>query len=305
MKSELTNTTKRILAAVVLLVILFIVFSLGLNAFIVFLILIGLFLIDETVINIFKFKRFSATHLFNVFLYLLLLNIILYFYYAPYNLLYLEFFNSDLSLRLFQPSFPFENALTKFASISIVLNFLAIFYLFFVSIRNLSVINWLRKIKIFWGLYFFLNIVLFIFLVILAKENWINYLVLLFIICFGTDTGAWFFGKRFGKNKLWPSVSPNKTVEGLIGGVFSSSVLASFYYVLFFEFNTPIIMILFTFLGAISHLGDLFQSKIKRQCGVKNSSSLIPGHGGVYDRLDSVLFLMPFYLVVMFYHSIF
>ena len=198
-----------------------------------------------------------------------------------------------------------ENILYKFVIAAIIVNFLALIYLFLVPIDNLSIMNWLKKIKIFWGFYFFLNIVLFIFLVILARETWIHSLALLFILCFGTDTGAWFFGKRFGKNKLWPSVSPNKTIEGLIGGVFLSGVLATIYYVCFFEFTTLIFVALFPLLGAVSHLGDLFQSKIKRQCGVKNSSSLIPGHGGVYDRLDSVLFLTPFYLVVIFYHSIF
>jgi len=305
MVSEMSNTTKRILAAIILLSILLFVFFLGQNAFIFFLILIGFFLIDEAVINIFKCKRQSVTYFFNIFFYLLSINIVLYFYYVPYNLFYIEHLNSDFWWRALKSNFLLESILYRFVMTAIIVNFLALIYLFFEPIGDLFAINWLKKIKIFWGFYFFLNIVLFIFLVILAREIWIHSLVLLFILCFGTDTGAWFFGKRFGKNKLWPSVSPNKTIEGLIGGVFLSGVLATIYYVCFFEFTTLIIVTLFPLLGAVSHLGDLFQSKIKRQCGVKNSSSLIPGHGGVYDRLDSVLFLTPFYLVVMFYHSIF
>ena len=305
MVNDMSNTTKRILAAIILLSILLFVFFLGQSVFIFFLILIGLFLIDETVINIFKFKRYSFTYFFNVFFYLLFINIILYSYYIPYSLFYIEYLKSDIWWRVLRPNFLLENILYIFVVAAIAVNFLALIYLFFVRIDDLLIVNWLKKIKIFWGFYFFLIIVLFIFLVILAKETWIHCLALLFIICFGTDTGAWFFGKRFGKSKLWPSVSPNKTIEGLIGGVFLSGVLASFYYVCFFEFNTLIVVTLFPFLGAVSHLGDLFQSKIKRQCGVKNSSSLIPGHGGVYDRLDSVIFLTPFYLVVIFYYSIF
>ncbi|OFZ63040.1 MAG: hypothetical protein A2328_06365, partial [Bdellovibrionales bacterium RIFOXYB2_FULL_36_6] len=296
------NTAKRVLAAAVLLVILLFIFFLGENAFIIFLILVGFLLIDETVINMFKYKRKSFGYFLNVFLYLLFINLSLYFCYPQYHSFYLSFINLESVDSILKPSHPL---FYQFAWFVTMVHCLAIIYLFFVSINNLSIVYWLKKIKVFWGLYFFLNIALFILLIIFGKDQWKHLLALLFIICFGMDTGAWFFGRKFGKNKLWVSVSPNKTIEGVIGGVFLSGVLASLYYICFFEFKSPFIMVLFPFLGAISHLGDLFQSKMKRQCGVKNSSSLIPGHGGVYDRLDSVLFLTPFYLLVLFYYGVF
>jgi len=110
------------------------------------------------------------------------------------------------------------------------------------------------------------------------------------------DTGAWFFGKKFGKNKLWPSVSPNKTVEGLIGGMILSGLLGGICFHLLYNQFSISLFFLFCFLGLLAQLGDLLQSKMKRQVGIKDSSNLIPGHGGVFDRVDSLFFLTPFFL---------
>lgn len=116
----------------------------------------------------------------------------------------------------------------------------------------------------------------------------------------GADTGAYFIGRGFGRTKLYPSISPKKTVEGLIGGMVCAMAIA-------FAFRSvlglPLGVIACAGLGAVvgvsSVLGDLSASMIKRSVGAKDSSQLIPGHGGVIDRFDGVIFVAPcayFYL---------
>jgi phosphatidate cytidylyltransferase len=130
-------------------------------------------------------------------------------------------------------------------------------------------------------------------------SDWRSIFAVLLIANFSMDTGAWFFGKKFGKHKLWEAVSPKKTVEGLVGGALTAAIVASFSWFFLFEtFNWPLILF-FGFLGVMSQVGDLIQSKIKRQFAIKDSSSLIPGHGGVYDRLDGLLFVTPFYATLI------
>jgi phosphatidate cytidylyltransferase len=129
--------------------------------------------------------------------------------------------------------------------------------------------------------------------------DWRSLLAVLLIVNFSMDTGAWFFGKKFGKHKLWEAVSPKKTIEGLVGGALTAAIVASFSWFLLFEtFNWQLILF-FGFLGVMSQIGDLIQSKIKRQFAIKDSSSLIPGHGGVYDRLDGLLFVTPFFATLI------
>lgn len=123
---------------------------------------------------------------------------------------------------------------------------------------------------------------------------------LVFIIAFSTDSFAYFGGNFFGKTKLAPKISPNKTLEGFISGIIGgllSTVI--FWKVLGFEkFYLCLIVGLIT--PVISQLGDLAASKMKRFTGVKDYGKLIPGHGGVLDRFDSILFTSPviYYLFV-------
>ena len=136
---------------------------------------------------------------------------------------------------------------------------------------------------------------------VLHYSEWRILLFILLVVNFGMDTGAWFFGKNFGSHKLWEKVSPNKTIEGLIGGMFTAGVLG--YLAWTFLIAKPVLLLFFIFclLGVLSQLGDLIQSKMKRQFKVKDSSSLIPGHGGVYDRIDSLLYSAPFFAVILKY----
>lgn len=132
-------------------------------------------------------------------------------------------------------------------------------------------------------------------------DDWRQNLGVLLVLTISMDTGAWFFGKKFGKKKLWPEVSPKKTVEGLIGGMATSAVLGSLVWFYFFGNYQWYYSVIFAICGALSQVGDLIQSKIKREFGIKDSSNLIPGHGGIYDRIDSLIFLSPFFVFVVKY----
>lgn len=118
------------------------------------------------------------------------------------------------------------------------------------------------------------------------------------------DTAAYFAGKSLGKHKLFPSVSPNKTWEGAIAGFITallSMVLATQINLLIPEFPLLHAVVIGIIIGVLGQIGDLAESKLKRDAGVKDSSSLLPGHGGVLDRLDSILFVFPsVFLYLMF-----
>ena len=111
--------------------------------------------------------------------------------------------------------------------------------------------------------------------------------------------GAYFIGVNFGTHKLCPEISPKKTVEGALGGILSS-IIISFLFTLIFNVNKAYILIPLTLVFCIiGMLGDLFASAIKRSVGIKDYGNLIPGHGGILDRLDSVLFIAPLLYAVI------
>jgi phosphatidate cytidylyltransferase len=124
-------------------------------------------------------------------------------------------------------------------------------------------------------------------------------LLLPVLLTWSSDTGAYFVGRLFGRTKLMPSVSPAKTVEGAIGGVLLSVVICwAFVRHLLVPHGqlglSPTGMVVFGVAIAVAaQLGDLFESLLKREAGVKDSSGLLPGHGGFLDRVDSLLFVLP------------
>jgi phosphatidate cytidylyltransferase len=128
-------------------------------------------------------------------------------------------------------------------------------------------------------------------------------LAFFFLVGMGADVGAYYIGKNFGKRKLIPKVSPNKTWEGAIGGLVLSSIfaaLASFWFFpeLPYKFSIPLAIVM-TIIGIT---GDLAESAMKRGSNVKDAASILPGHGGLLDRLDSLLFSAPIlYYFARFY----
>ena len=126
------------------------------------------------------------------------------------------------------------------------------------------------------------------------------YLVIyLFLISTMTDTFALFCGKKFGKHKLIPKISPNKTIEGSIGGSIFGTIIPSIFYYCIYHKLTLLIVLQTLILTIICQFGDLFFSSIKRHYNIKDFSNLIPGHGGILDRLDSILFVMSAYLLII------
>ncbi|KON71131.1 phosphatidate cytidylyltransferase [Peribacillus butanolivorans] len=120
------------------------------------------------------------------------------------------------------------------------------------------------------------------------------YILLALFTIWATDSGAYFIGKSLGKRKLWPEISPNKTVEGFFGGVFSALIVGVLFYVFSSLDYTLLQLLLISLIIAIfGQLGDLVQSAYKRHYGVKDSGKLLPGHGGILDRLDSLIFILP------------
>ena len=135
------------------------------------------------------------------------------------------------------------------------------------------------------------------------------YLVwLVFISAWGSDTCAYFVGKALGRHKLCPSLSPSKTIEGAVGGVVGAAVIAMLYGRAVTHFYPGAISVDIVMLGVVvafsavmSIFGDLSASAIKRQAGIKDFGRVFPGHGGVLDRFDSVLFAAPtFYILLSF-----
>jgi phosphatidate cytidylyltransferase len=128
------------------------------------------------------------------------------------------------------------------------------------------------------------------------------WIIFVLVLAFAGDIVALYAGKYFGKHKLVPLISPGKTVEGLIGLVFGSTLACLiFSYYFFPEIPLTHIAIL-AFTGSIiGQLGDICESAIKRNYGLKDASSLLPGHGGILDRLDCLIFIAPF----VYYYRIF
>jgi len=141
----------------------------------------------------------------------------------------------------------------------------------------------------------------FLFFHIIYLED-TNYIWLVFIISFGTDTFAYISGNLFGKNKLCPNISPKKTIEGAIGGIIGSTGLIIIYSI-YYNIDSIWKMIILSIICSIaSQLGDLTASKIKRVSGIKDYGFIIPGHGGILDRFDSIIFTTP---VIYYYISSF
>jgi phosphatidate cytidylyltransferase len=137
----------------------------------------------------------------------------------------------------------------------------------------------------------------FLFIRALSENG--GYLFFLAATIWALDTIAYFVGKKFGKRKLLPSISPNKSVEGALAG-FIFGIIAAGVFGYYAGFNMLHSLILGILIGVMAQIGDLFESLIKRDAGVKDSSQLMPGHGGVLDRMDSFILAAPvvyYYLV--------
>lgn len=123
-------------------------------------------------------------------------------------------------------------------------------------------------------------------------DNGLYWTLSILLIIWTTDSGAYFIGRKFGKRKLVPKISPNKTVEGAIGGILTAFIIGVVIQFTLQTFSSYYEALIITIVVSIAgQMGDLVESAIKRNFGVKDSGKILPGHGGVLDRLDSWIFV--------------
>lgn len=145
-----------------------------------------------------------------------------------------------------------------------------------------------------------LLIMIFSYTYVIRKTD-LNILIYLLLITILTDTFAYIFGKMFGKHKLIEKISPNKTIEGSISGTIFGTLIPSIFYIYMVDPGQSLIFIIsLTFiLSIIGQLGDLVFSDIKRYYKIKDFSNIMPGHGGILDRLDSIIFVIVGYIIII------
>jgi cytidylyltransferase family len=257
---NLTDLKKRVTTGVVGILLLILIFCIGLNAVKVFILLLTLEAIRE---------------LYNAFL--------------------------KKGIKLFLPIL-FFGALITFLCTYFNLNLVYALIIYFVVnsvfsiiIEDYSVENYLYTSFSYFYAVFMLNV--------LASINDIYLIISAFVISFSTDTFAYFVGSTFGKHKLIERISPNKSVEGSIGGTVFALIITSIYFILMNKYitnyNIDFFVILIILISSISgQFGDLFASKLKRYVDTKDYAQILPGHGGVLDRFDSLIFISPFIFIL-------
>ena len=268
----MSNSQQRVISALVMVIVLALIFWLGHQYMLGLLLLAGVIMVDEIYTNFLKRERLEWNYLFAH------LGLILPFT----HLFFIE--RSDDLVRMMTNG-------------AVALNFLLIIYLFTIRLESTRLTSFAQRFPIPTGIFILLP--LCSLGGIIDQASWIKILTLLLVVNFGMDSGAWFFGRNFGRHKLWPSISPNKTIEGVIGGRLTAAILGGIVSHLLLGKMGVTHFLFFMLLGLLAQMGDLIQSKLKRQFGIKDSSSLIPGHGGVYDRGDSLIFLAPFFAITL------
>jgi phosphatidate cytidylyltransferase len=176
---------------------------------------------------------------------------------------------------------------------------------FLSSLVSIAAVSYLFKAKIKWALLGFLYALIPSGSFILIHENGGAVLVLwMMIVIWAMDIGAYFAGKNIGGPKMAPTISPNKTWAGLIGGTVVAVLFGGLYGYYLTDTNTglfssvTILLLLSGFLAILSQVGDLAESALKRNFSVKDSGSIIPGHGGIMDRIDGVTFVAPAVFII-------
>ncbi|HLR42416.1 MAG TPA: phosphatidate cytidylyltransferase [Pseudogracilibacillus sp.] len=183
------------------------------------------------------------------------------------------------------------------SSIKVVLLFAIILFILSVLLKNKFTFqdgSFLFMATFYLGIAFFF--------LIEVRLLGLNYFLFVLFLIWATDTGAYFVGKSLGKRKLWPEISPNKTIAGALGGIIIAIIVALVFQVVYpFDLSYSMIILIAIVISVFGQIGDLVASAMKRQYDIKDFGKLFPGHGGVLDRLDSLLFVMLLlYLLPLF-----
>jgi phosphatidate cytidylyltransferase len=229
---------------------------------------------------------------------------------SSFNLI-LWYFASDLK---FWPSISWPHQLVwDLPLIVLAISVAAIAIAIIIVLTYSKLPKWWANLPVRFVLGFAMLPAFFVSLVSIRSVNYIagdfyfggQLLLMMFSMIWAADTGAYFTGKAFGKTKLAANVSPNKTWEGVIGGLSLSFIVAWLgAYLLNLDIQNPALYSLVALLlASVSVLGDLFESALKRVANIKDSGNLLPGHGGVYDRLDSSIVVAPLFYLIYSYHG--
>lgn len=139
------------------------------------------------------------------------------------------------------------------------------------------------------------------YFLITIRLGGLNYFLFILFIIWATDSGAYFIGKAFGKRKLWPEISPNKTIGGAVGGIIMALIVGVLFQLIYpFDKSMITVIVITIVISIFGQIGDLVASAIKRHYQVKDSGKIFPGHGGILDRLDSLLFVLIILHVLQF-----
>ncbi len=165
---------------------------------------------------------------------------------------------------------------------------------------TIRIIPMFEKRKYFTTIFFLITSIVFLTLIPCYNQEYDPIIIAAPLLMIWTnDTFAYLVGKNFGKHKLLERISPKKTIEGFIGGMFFTLITGYIISIFHTTLSTTVWLIMSIIMSIFGTLGDLIQSKFKRQAGVKDSGSIMPGHGGIFDRLDSIIFASPFLYVFL------
>lgn len=232
------------------------------------------------------------------FFYLLLFAVLLMSHYEFFNL----FENFNLKYFLYSSFFSIFFLISFALSMNLAIYCLITLFVFSFCLFILSVkksFSNINEILIFIISNVYISFFLCFSIPIIGNGEGKNLIMFILLIAWSTDSFAYFAGTKFGKNKLCPKISPNKTVEGAIGGIIGSLLVSLIFN--FFVLKLPFLKIIFiSFILSISCiLGDLFESALKRYNNKKDSGNIFPGHGGMLDRIDSLFFAIPIFYILL------
>ncbi|MTH14461.1 phosphatidate cytidylyltransferase [Flavobacterium sp. LC2016-01] len=265
-----------------------------------FIVLFGIFLI----ITIYEFSNLvSLNKIFSILFGTLLFSVIILI--SHYNKQTTDYLNSALSSNL-DLTINIKQLDLILLAVTLVISIKCILFLFYDSVQKISTSS-----KYLYLLGYITLPFVFIVKISFGANDYNPKIILgLFILIWTNDTFAYLVGKSIGKHKLFERVSPKKTIEGFLGGAvfaaFAGFLISKLYIQPTPEFSNKSILI-WTIIAIIvsifGTIGDLIESKFKRIAGVKDSGSIMPGHGGILDRLDSVIFVSP--IIFLFYQILY